>query len=796
MKKISIKIYLILTFILSQVLSQVNIGEWDAYTSPLEIRSMVATGDSIISATGGGLLIKTQNGFTTLTTINGIHGVDLSSVGKDNYNNIWIGGSSPNGFIQIYNFHQGSIEVFDYGLTEITHFYFDNEITYVSFIDGQDIGFMKFVYSNGKWSYRDIYRNFPVAIEEITGFETLQTSLTSEKNIFLATNIGLFLGNISTNLKDPNNWEREFCCFDDGPVKAMTKYQNGFAFIFDESDNQPAAVYYIYPSELSYLSRNLEIPIPVEFQEMLFDQENYLWGIKNNTIYSQRSDFSPMVQSKYLNDIKIGSNEEIIIATDLGITSINSNMMVSSFIPNAPASSKFTAIEVLDDGRLVGASSNGLSIKDFDGWRNILEIKIDGSYNIHSNYNYSEFIADTIPYDFGNAVSDIEQGPDGLLYIGIDGTYPQFDNPARDGGGILVIDIDNPENFTTIDTSILGFYGSSGNGYHVVKDLEFDKFGNLWVANAFVTNKNSPIVVRNPDGFWKAYGSSETPTRISQSPISIAFDNWSRPWFGAFKAEEANLGVYPDGGIFALSYNGNAVEPLDFSWESILYNSTIWSIGFSGNRLYYLTPTGLNYYDIVNGQNPVVGQNQYSYFPNIAFGGGSKLKIDEQGNIWTISTTQGIHVLLENTTYWPTINGFRQGNSPLLSDDVYDIDFDNDRKLAYIATSKGINVLRIPFGRSYEDYSSLKIFPSPFKINKHNLMTVDGLPFNSSMKILTLDGLVIRNIESRGLSSDGDQIVWDGKNNKGKIVSSGVYLIAIIGSNGENTFEKITVLNH
>ena len=308
-----------MTFPFAQVLSQVNIGEWDAYTSPLEIRGMIVTGDSIISATGGGVLIKNQNQFTTLTTINGIYGVDLSSIGKDNYNNIWIGGSSPNGFIQIYNFNKGSIEVFDYGLTEITHFYFDNEIAYVSFIDGQDVGFMKFVFSNGKWSYRDIYRNFPVAIEEITGFEILETTLTLEKSIFLAANIGLFLGDISTNLKDPNNWERGFCCFDDGQVKAVTKYQNGFAFIFNESDNQPAAVYYIYPSELSYLSRNLEISIPVEFQKMLFDADDYLWGIKNKTIYSQRSNFIPMVQSKYLNDIKLMSDEKIIIATDLGI---------------------------------------------------------------------------------------------------------------------------------------------------------------------------------------------------------------------------------------------------------------------------------------------------------------------------------------------------------------------------------------------------------------------------------------------------------------------------------------------
>ena len=203
------------------------------------------------------------------------------------------------------------------------------------------------------------------------------------------------------------------------------------------------------------------------------------------------------------------------------------------------------------------------------------------------------------------------------------------------------------------------------------------------------------------------------------------------------------MGVYPDGGIFVLDYDAAAVNPSSFFWESILYNKTIWSIGFSNNRLYYLTTTGLNYFDINNGQNPIVGENLYSYFPNISFGGGSKVKIDKQGNVWTSSTTQGIHVLLENTTYWPTINGLRQNNSPLLSDEVYDIDFDEERKLAYIATSKGISVLKIPFGESYDGYDKIKIFPSPFTLNKHEFLIVDGLPFNSSMKILTLDGMVI-----------------------------------------------------
>jgi len=250
--------------------------------------------------------------------------------------------------------------------------------------------------------------------------------------------------------------------------------------------------------------------------------------------------------------------------------------------------------------------------------------------------------------------------------------------------------------------------------------------------------------------------------------------------------------------IFVLDYDGSAIQPLSFFWESILNNTTIWSIGFSNNRLYYLSTTGLNYFDINNGngQNLIAGENLYSYFPNISFGGGSKVKIDEQGNVWTTSTTQGIHVLLENTTYWPTINGLRQSNSPLLSDEVYDIDFDEERKLAYIATSKGISVLKIPFGESYNSYKNLKIFPSPFRPNKHEFLIVDGLPFNSSMKILTLDGMIIKDVKSNGVSVDGDQLKWDGKNNSGAYVNSGVYLLSIIGSNGDNTFEKITVIRN
>ena len=76
------------------------------------------------------------------------------------------------------------------------------------------------------------------------------------------------------------------------------------------------------------------------------------------------------------------------------------------------------------------------------------------------------------------------------------------------------------------------------------------------------------------------------------------------------------------------------------------------------------------------------------------------------------------------------------------------------------------------------------------------MLRVDGLPYKTNMIVMTLDGKVIRKVENRGLSIDGDQLYWDGRDDKGYYVSSGVYLLALYDPNGSNSMEKITVINH
>jgi flagellar hook assembly protein FlgD len=86
------------------------------------------------------------------------------------------------------------------------------------------------------------------------------------------------------------------------------------------------------------------------------------------------------------------------------------------------------------------------------------------------------------------------------------------------------------------------------------------------------------------------------------------------------------------------------------------------------------------------------------------------------------------------------------------------------------------------------------VYPSPFYLPAEKPMKVAGLPFESSMMIMTLDGSVVRKITNQGISIDGDQLSWDGRDKQGDYVSSGVYLLAIYGLDGKNMVEKITVL--
>ncbi len=253
-------------------------------------------------------------------------------------------------------------------------------------------------------------------------------------------------------------------------------------------------------------------------------------------------------------------------------------------------------------------------------------------------------------------------------------------------------------------------------------------------------------------------------------------------------------------------YSGNVLNPSAEVWATEDVNPGMpkrnpLAINVSDkNRLWILTSVGLLYKNLqVSETNPIsetgpLGNNNelYPYFPNGVFDRQSKIRFDPRGNVWVTSQMDGVHIITENGEYWPDINGLNTSNSNLLSNHVNDVTFDGEEGLAYIATDKGISVIRIPFAVEKKSYSSVGIFPSPFRIPDAQPMTIEGLKDNSSLMIMTLNGQVIRKIPNSEVQ--GYQAFWDGRDSKGRLVGSGVYLIAIYDQKGASSMEKVAVI--
>lgn len=762
--------------------SQARIGDWNSFTSPLNIHEIVENGEGLVCATDGGLLLfnMENQSFENLNNINGLIGTKLNCLAVGKSGELWLGGGEPTGFVQIYDIDsQKSINEFNYDMSEIIDFAISDSIVYAVYRDKNDFGLIEFSYLNGEFIHKDLYPNWPRGAK-IYNIEIF------ENTVYVATDIGLYKGNIGD---DPNNWKRPFAELEQSVTNLFLRQNKLYCY----SDN------ILYSIDLE----NLQISIirtlsGYPINDILALSDGTIIGLSDRKIYYFYNNTVEQISipKNSVNSINLLNDESVRFATTTGLASLNSTeQKLNYIIPNAPLTNNFQAITILEDGRIVGGSNMGLAIKETNGWRNIVESTGDVIIQTEKGYNY--FIADSIPIDFGVSISKLAQGPDRLLYCAIEGTYPN-----RNGGGIIIIDVDDPTNFTIIDTTYLDYFT---NEYLIIKDIEFDRTGSLWVADAFATTKHEPLHVKTIDGKWNSFNANDAFGAIGLTPSTVAIDAWKRVWVGSFQDSERNIG-FPDGGLAMLSYSGDPAQPDDFKWYKINANSntTIWSLAMTPeNRLYMLTPNGLTYLDLqFSNDDPIKYESPRYYFPNISFGQESEVRLDVSGNAWTVSGSDGIHVLLSNSTFWPdnnenlVVESINTDNYPLLSNNVTDIVFDDANGIAYISTNRGINSFRMPFATPKKNYSELKIFPSPFHIPSDKPLIIDNLKDNSSLKVMTITGEVIRSLDSKDLGIHGYQIQWDGKDENGNWVGSGVYLLSVYTADGSHKFGKVVVIRH
>lgn len=771
--------------LISLAMAQSRIGDWKIHSSTLKISGITAIENTIYCATEGGLLTYNTETeiFEVKTVLDGLERTSISTIHSPDGNLVWVGGQSPNGFIQVMDVvSDKTVFTFDQSLTEVTNFHVLDSAAFAVYRKNQEFGLVKFSISDGDIKYRDFFRNWPDGITRINSISTF------ENTIFVGTNVGLYTANYKTgNLKDPLQWN---------PADGFSA--EGNALVLSDGDNLLAVVgdSLQVRDMKSGTTRSWFLYENLSALDLELDADHNPWILTDKRLYRLEGgtlQYVLGVSGKYPLNLAL-SGDKPFIGTEYGLGIYNGNDNTFSLTtPNTLSTNDISAVLIKSDGRIVAGSRRGLSILEDWGWRNIVS-RINGDPAIHERFISHRFAADTIPIHFGEFIADLEEGPDGRIYCAVRGTYPE---PKLPGGGIISIDIDNPLDVILIDTTHLDYFGDQ---YMVVKDLELDQNGKIWIADAYSTTRNIPIHAINPDGTWEHFQTSVNED-LGLTPNSLAFDSRGRLWIASFRDGPIN-GSFMDGGLTMMTFSDG-----DYSFSEIVSHAdntmrTVWSIDVSSDdRLYALTPAGLVLIDLrASDSSPVAYRNPLLYFSNIPFGEGSRVELDPRENAWVLSSSEGIHVLKENTSYWPdydpeaAVEKFSENNSPLLSNQVTDIDFDPEKGLAVISSSRGVNILKIPFAEQYRNMSSIKVFPSPFFLPSSLPMVVTGLMDKSSVRIMGITGHVFRTIAYTEDSDNGYQVTWDGRDESGKLVGTGIYLIGIFEPGGKVYFEKVAVI--
>lgn len=149
------------------------------------------------------------------------------------------------------------------------------------------------------------------------------------------------------------------------------------------------------------------------------------------------------------------------------------------------------------------------------------------------------------------------------------------------------------------------------------------------------------------------------------------------------------------------------------------------------------------------------------------------IAVDGVGNKW-IGTENGVFVVSPDGS--DSLAHYTTENSPLLDNAILALTVDGGSGEVYIATSKGISRTSSIYKEGNPDYTTLHVYPNPVirSRDERPTITIAGLVSGSTIKIYTVSGKLIKTIDA---SSLGSTATWDGRDENGDELSSGVYIL-------------------
>lgn len=347
-----------------------------------------------------------------------------------------------------------------------------------------------------------------------------------------------------------------------------------------------------------------------------------------------------------------------------------------------------------------------------------------------------------------------------------------------------------PDAVTVITDGVPQVYNASnsvlenttfGNNMTCIPSMEYDDDGNLWVVNAYAIN---PLKVRTSSGTWYSMAANAAMAGVFASELAIDYNG--NKW----------MGVYGKG-LLGYNDNGTISNTADDVYKIIgtgegagnLPSTNITAVACDfDNEIWIGTDAGLavlyNSQGLFNNAGiPDVSRILVEYEGNVEILLGNSyiadIEIDGGNRKWIGTGESGIFLISADGQ--TVIANYTTENSPMISNVVLDMEFNQITGELFIITDNGMVSFRTD--ASYEDpeYSTTTVFPNPVKPDYFGPVTIQGIRYDSDVHITDAAGnLVYKTV------SNGGTATWNVKRSTGEDVSSGVYFIWTATNQGKN----------
>ena len=413
---------------------------------------------------------------------------------------------------------------------------------------------------------------------------------------------------------------------------------------------------------------------------------------------------------------------------------------------------------------------------------------IDGYISILENDTWTSIFPQDIPvekhldYTWGN-LYNVTVDPDNadIFYVGswLEGLY-RFKNNAYDTHWN---DTNSPINGMVNWAFKAGFSA-------------FDKDKNLYVLTY---SEDCGLVMMKRDGSWVSYPYNELKSQRNLGHLLI-------PQHSA--AKWITCPVVNNSFVFAFDTNGTDAVGDDKTRRFATFTDQSGE-QIDGKIFYKIVEDRKGQLWLATDRGPVVLTNPDNFMNGnfactrikIARNDGTNLAdyllndeiiqtiaVDGANRKWFGTKNSGVYLVSEDGQ--ETIYHFTVENSPLPSDNIYDIAVHPGTGEVFFATENGLASFRAEATEPQDDFSDVYVYPNPVRPDYDGYITVAGLQENSQVKITDTAG----NLIYQGFSTGG-QFVWEGRTRGGDRLHSGIYLVFASVNNGkEGVVAKFAVV--